>query len=903
MDDDIPDVPEGASSMDRIDSALILKTTPPRMQKTAHIRARLGIDAPELLDKVVTAVHAPAGFGKTVLLSQWRREWLSRGAVVAWLTLDGHDDGIRFVQGLSAAMALGSGRPGFVQALETLVGQPGDKMEELTQWLAEVADLGSETVLILDEVDTLAEATIRSSLTYLLHNAPANLRIIMASRRRVGLQVADLLARGLYVTINGAALRFRVEETYAILNGRFGSRIDADLCVRLHQVAEGWPLGLQLAISAIEKGNDLRRAVVELSSCSGDIESYFVDTLVAHLAPEQVEFLTCIAMLEMVEPELCISLTGNPHAGEVLKELCVSTPIFVEGVDSDWLRIHPLAREFLLRRFESFPEDRRQQLHERAAVWLQKHEIPEQAARQYVLAGQPVAAYEMIEQCLYEVMLRGRFSRVLEWVEELASLDIQSRPRLCLAAAWALAMGERQAEAGKLIAGLLLDPDCEEATRGEAAAIAGAAAYYADSPDEALALIKPWRDGVVGGSIKLQAIMANHIALLTLIQGHPEHARRVLEQAPHYHWSEGLDAIRGVREWVSGRTYIWEGRMFSAQAALRSSLLRADQDIGQRSPVTVMLACCLAAVLYERNEIDEAVTVLANRLDIVERLASPDTIVMGFLTASRLAMLQGQRGRGHDVLHALFALGEARGVPRFCIASLGEQIRLNALQGRADTCQLLWRRLDAVMPWVARTQEGLLGPELALMAGLASAYVALAGREWQALLDILVRVHQMAESLRRGREIVQVMLLKALALEALTGDGVSSFLEASSLAQEYGLQRVIQDTHPDLLKRFHKVRREAELPTPSAALAPVAAVRMEPRVSNVSISRLLTPKEREVLQLLSRNLSNKQIALALNVGEETVKWHLKNLFGKFQAGTRQHVVARAVMLGILESAH
>ncbi|MBK5356112.1 LuxR family transcriptional regulator [Pseudomonas sp. TH41] len=887
--------------MDRIEPELVLKTTPPRSQKMTQLRERLRIDAPELVDKVAIAIHGPAGFGKTYLLAQWRREFLSRGAVVGWLTLDSHDDGVRFAQGLAAAMAIGTGRQSFAGALERMPGHGRDELEGLTDWLAEVADLGSETVLILDEADTLPAATVRHSLTYLLHNAPANLRIIMASRRRLSVHVADLLARGLYATITVTALRFRVEETVAILSSRFAARIDPDLCVRLHEITEGWPLGLQLAISAIEKSPSLVAAIEELSACSGDIQRYFVDSLVARLSVEQVEFLTCIALVEMVHPSLCVALTGNERAAELLHELCTSTPIFVESVDSDWVRIHPLAREFLLGRFAVLPLTQRQAFHERSASWLEEQSFFEEAARQYRLAGRATEAYAMIEQCLYEIMLRGQFSRVMEWIEELPPQEVESRPRMYLAAAWSLAMSERHVEAARLIAGIQQDPLADEATRCEAAAIASAAAYFADRPDESLALITPWVDAPPSGSIKLQAIVANQVARLTLFQGQPEKARRIFQRAPHYAWSPALDAIRGFGEWVVGMSYLSEGRMLPAETSLRDSLLRAEQDIGRRSPVAVMLASGLAAVLFERGLIQEATTVLANRLDVVERLASPDAIVMGFLTAARLAMLQGQAHRGYDLLQALCALGEERDIARFCMVALGEQIRLNALQGRAETCQALWRRLDERMPDVAREQHGLLGPELSMVAGLANAYVALVQRDWSKMLDVLAMVGETVERLRRGREIVQVKLLKALALRESGGDGLPCLLEAISLAEEYDLQRVVQDTHPDLLKWAQDLQRENVRPVTPAMHQPPPVPRPEP-ISNVSPSSLLTPKEREVLQLLARNLSNKKIALALNVGEETVKWHLKNLFGKFQAGTRRHVVDRAYMLGILHPA-
>ncbi|WP_224788168.1 helix-turn-helix transcriptional regulator [Pseudomonas fluorescens] len=865
------------------------------------MRNRLSIDAPELADKVAISVQGPAGFGKTMLLAQWRREFLSRGAVAAWLTLDARDDVSRFVQGLAAAMALGSGRQSFASASEGIPGNGRDELEGLTDWLAQVTDLGGEVVLILDEADALPEPTLRHGLTYLLHNAPANLRILMSSRRRLSLNTADLLASGRYVRIAVDALRFRAEETVALLSSRFGARIDADLCLRLHEITEGWPLGLQLAIAAIEKSAHLVTAVEELSGCSGDIQVYFVDKLVTRLSAEQVDFVTCISLLEMINPSFCAALTGNERAGELLHGLCASTPIFAEGVDSEWVRIHPLAREFLQSRFRDLPQAQRQALHERAASWLEAHGFFEEAARQFLLAGQATQGYLMIEQCLYEIMLRGQFSRVLEWIEELPSREVESRPRLCLAAAWALAMGERHVEAARLIACIEQDPAADEETRCEAAAIAAAAAYFADQPDESMALLAPWMDKLSSGSIKLQAIVANLVARITLFQGQPEKARRIFQRAPHYIWTRGLDGIRGYGEWVVGMTYLSEGRMPPAEAALRKSLLHAEQDIGRRSPVAVMLACGLAAVLLECNKVQEATTVLANRLDVVERLASPDAIVMGFLTASRLAVLQGQTHRGYDLLAALFALGEERGIARFCMEALGEQIRLHALHGRGDTCQALWRRLDELMPDVARQQRGLLGQELALSAGLSNAYVYLVQRDWQAMLSVLAVANEIAERLQRGREIVQVKLLKALALKDSGGDGLSCLLEAISLADTYGLQRILLDTHPDLVTWAQEVRHKNARPHTQAPSPSAPVPRPEPVTTGVSPSRLLTPKEREVLQLLARNLTNKQIALALNVGDETVKWHLKNLYGKFHAGTRRHVVDRAYMLGILEA--
>lgn len=875
---------------------MVLKTTPPRSQKSAFRRERLSLEAEELASRMAISAHAPAGFGKTWLLAQWRRELLSRGAVVAWLTLDGRDDSVRFVQGLAAAMLVASGRPAFASSANQAMSCR-DALGELTEWLAEVADLGCEVALMLDEVDALPDATTRVALTYLLHNAPANLRVLMASRRRLNLQAAELQARGILLGLGLEALRFRVDETVAVLGSRFEG-LDIDLKVLLHELTEGWPLGLQLAVAAIERSAGAERAIHELKACTGDIQRYFVDSLVEKLQPEQVDFLTCIAVPETLHPELCAALTGNPQAAELMAELCASTPIFAEGVDSEWVRIHPLAREFLQQRVALLPAPRRCELHQRAAVWLEARGFYEDAARHYLSAELPAQAYNMIEQCLYEIMLRGQFNRVIEWIGALSDEEVESHPRTCLAAAWALAMSDRSGQARHLILKLQSDPSVDEEASCEAEAIASAAAYFCDRPDDSQVIIGAWAESPSRSSIKVQAIVANQQARLALFRGQPEVARRICRKAPQFSWTEGLDAIRGFAEWVIGITYLWEGRMLPAAESLRGTLLRAEQDIGRRSSVATLLASSLAAVLLERDELGEATTLLANRLDVVERLASPDAIVFGFVTAARLAALQGQAHRSHDLLEALYALGDERDVPRFRIVSLGEQIRLHALQGRVDTCQVLWRRLEEVIPPCFHDPDSLLAPELHLHVGVARAYVLLVQRAWSELLASAAELHEFSSRMRRGRELVQALLFKALALRETGRDGQASLEEAHSLAEEYGMRRVLVDTHP-LLARWSPLDELLE-PTQVARATVMESGGRGP-AAKVKPSRLLTPKEQEVLQLLARNLSNKQIALALNVGEETVKWHLKNLFGKFQAGTRRHVVDRAYMLGILEA--
>lgn len=101
-----------------------------------------------------------------------------------------------------------------------------------------------------------------------------------------------------------------------------------------------------------------------------------------------------------------------------------------------------------------------------------------------------------------------------------------------------------------------------------------------------------------------------------------------------------------------------------------------------------------------------------------------------------------------------------------------------------------------------------------------------------------------------------------------------------------------------------RLRRETEV-SPGAASTPWAPSAPAPLETEASGGRalaagILTAKEREVLRLLARNFSNKEIASALDVGDETVKWHLKNIYNKLKAGSRKHAVTRARTLGVLD---
>ena len=884
-------------------SGLVLRTTPPRAPRHQLLRPRLGLDAEQFRERPVMVVQAPAGFGKTSLLGQWRREHLARGAAVAWMSADDHEDPQHFLHALTLAVRIGCGRPAFGRYFLEGGGAPGGELEGITAWLAEVAQTSLDMVLIVDEVERLPARNFQT-LIYLLHNLPSNLRVIVAGRGGMDDDVADLVAYGEGTAVGPEMLRFSLDETIAFVRNRFGGNIDADACARLHEITEGWPLGLQLALAATEGGGDPRAAINGMLARNEGRSEQLVGGLLDNLAAGDADFLVRVSLVDMLHPDLSRALLDRADAPEQLARLARDTPIFMVGDDGEWFRLHALARDALRLRLADLPEAELGTLHRRAMDWLAERGMTQEAARHAHAAGQRQQAYDMAERCMYDAVTQGYHGTVLEWLEDLPESDLDSRPQLRLAAAWALALSERQEEAGRLVARILENPDVDSNLRYECALILSGAAYFADEPDRCAALFEPWSEAPPLREPRLLQMHANRQAILAILKGDPAQARRHLQQVVRGSVGKGHVYAGRWGEFFTGLSYIWEGQLLLGEETLRPALARAEADLGRRHPQACMLAALLAVAVFERDRLDEAGGRLAHPVPGLHRAGGPETALFGYRTVARIAAAQGIEHRALDLLEALGAVGVARGLPRMSIASLADQVRIHAGKFRSETCRVLADRIDEIIAHSGHPEGSLWHRSVALLQIISRANVAIAAQDWQAALDHLAPAVALADAMKLGRLRIEVMALRALAHERQGGNGRVLMLEAMNLAQTFGLARTFVDAHPviaDWMRRLAEEEGGGDLP---AAVQVPRAVRPRPAREATSPravpSMVLTPKEREVLEFLARNLSNKEIAQAMSVGEETVKWHLKNLFGKLDAGTRKHVVRRAQLLGLLE---
>lgn len=892
----------------RSDAGLILRATPPRTPRNLIARPRLAADDAQLRDRALVLLQAPAGFGKTSLLAQWRREHLAHGAVVAWTSAQATDDARRFVHSLVLAVRVGCGRPEFGHTLIEGALATG-ALEAITAWLAEIGQTALDVVLVVDDAERLPPATVRGVLAYLIRNQPPNLRVVVAARGELDLDVTELVAYGQCVTVGARALRFTLPETIALVRARCGARLDADACARLHEATEGWPLGLQLALAAIERSADPRAAIGGLSVRSGNQPAHLLGGLLSTLTPEDAAFLTRVAVVDHLHPDLCRELTGAADAADRLARLARDTPVLVAAESSEWLRLHALARDALRGWFAALPPGEQGEIHARAARWLAAHGLLEEAARQALEGGQRELAYDLAEQCLYEAMIRGRQAAVSDWLDRLPEAEIDRRPRLRLAAAWALALSERHEDADRQVARILEHAGTDDALRYECALISSSAAYYADEPDRFIAIFAPWADRAPAREPARRRMHANRLAIRALLLGEPAEARRQEQLASQGDPGEAFGFVARWGDLIVGLSHMWEGQVRLVEETLRPALVDTESNLGRRAPLTCMIATVLAAATWERDRPDDATALLANRLDVLERVGIPDALLLAYRTLARIAAAEGGEHRALDLLESMYATGLARRLPRLCVASLADQVRLHARRFRGESCRSLCEQIDDLLARKDLPRGELWQRSVEILRTLALANAAIAGQDWPHAVETLKRAGALAEALKLGRVRIEIMALRAFALDRNADDGLPLLREAINLAETYGLARILVDAHPVLGEWVRRVAAAPDAAGTDPRRPPLgvpqpggSTVGRAPAEARAVPSMVLTPKEREVLELLARNLSNKEIALAMEVGEETVKWHLKNLFGKLSAGTRKQVVRRAQLLGLLENA-
>ena len=841
----------------------------------------------------VIELCTPHGFGKTTQLAEWHREALLAGEAAIWLSLGERDDSARLIQGLTnAAMRVGR-RDFFSTSFAEWIGGSSSLSQALTAWLYEIAQSHQETLLLLDDVDRLPEEARSEVIDYLLANAPSNLRIAISTRPNATVDSSGILGSTPLMRLTARELRFDVAETSHLVERSLDKARGTDLGVRIHRLSGGWPLGVRLGIaSQLRSGEPVGPEI----SIAADIRKYFRDRVIAPLPRETVDMLAGMARFDPIHADLCVQTLGGEDPGALLEQLADESPILTRSENGEWMRLHEAARDVLIELEARIDPARRRSIAQLASEWYAARGLYEAGAAQARLCGDREGGLGLVEMSLREMTSQGRTSEVLEWYDRMPLEDFLDRPKFWPATAWALGMSDRAAEARKVVDQIIDRPQCSEHERFEANLILGAICSY---EDDFLGLEDIQRSSGGAPASALPSELLIHAickASLTLMSGFPDQARAVLASASQH--SAGLakeeasiisPVSRGFAATLVGLCYLWEGKPQLAHDLLIEAQREAEGALDRWSRITSMISVCLAQACLDLGHIEEASRHLALRLPIVEKQGLPDVVLAAHLVKAKLYEAEGRQDRAEDQLASLMAVGARRNMVRLSAAASAELVQMQARNGRLEVAEAELKRLQGAILGnvgdVSRSVQRWLDLQLQLArAALATAHDGeLRLREGKEAAE---RAGSLAAQINRVRDQIKAKFLLARCLDKL-GDqtAIRHREEAVRMCEAAGLKRLLE------LNKI-EIRPRAEPEQAAKLILAQSAAELPGRT-------FLTPREMEVLELLTEHLSNKEIALAMGLGEETVKWHLKNLFQKLETSSRRIAVVRARSLGII----
>lgn len=897
--------------------ALLTKFTIPPQRKTLLPRSHLLDRLYQSSSVPLILLSASAGFGKTTLLSSWASQSPHH---VCWLALEDQDNDLtRFW--LSFLAALRTRLPMVGAEAEELLqsSQPPALRAVLTTLINALVTLGEEIIFILDDYHVIEEEAIHVSLLFLLEHAPSCFHLVLSSRVDPPLALARWRAHGYLLEIRDVDLRLSLEETSSFLQQTMGLTLETPDVARLAQRTEGWVAGVQLAALAMRRYEDRSAFVQVFSGSQRFILDYIQDEILQRQPLAIQRFLLQTAILSQLSAPLCQALTGEQASQEMLETL-ERANLFLVPLDEErqWYRFHSLFREALLARLRATWPEEVPRLHRRAAAWYEAQGLLNKAISHALEAADAVYAADLIERFIDPQSFRNEYHTLRRWLARLPDEVLRARPALSFLYAHAVILTSPRGphlleyvEVPLTVAEQAFRTEGDQERLGAAltmrAVLTGFQGMYRESyalAQQALPLLpeeeRQWR----GHALCLLGINA-------LLSGELATARQLLLQSLASYKTSGslpglILATTMLGEVCFGRGELGQAASYYQQAL---GIASEEQDLtrhqltletGDRDLSYERLArYCLAAVAYERNQLEEAEQQMA------EALSAGQVLWLHIVTPGLLVQVR--------LLHACGRAEEARQL----LNDLALHVHRPEMQSELSLCLgwLAFKSGDTVMaqrwaasitqpteyfPLIRREDEALLLARLHIAQAQASD-----------ALGMLEPLKQEARAQERRHSELRILVLEALAHEALGAHqhARAVLLEAVTLAQPAGYRRPFLEEGAALLPVLKALLPALREPSLAAYVQPLLRD-LEPEQPNLetiassatpgaALPDPLTPQERRVLHLLAEGATNQDIADQLVISRATAKKHVANILSKLGAENRTQAIAHARKYALL----
>lgn len=647
-------------------------------------------------NKNLILVSAPAGYGKTTLLSEWARRKKRR---LAWVSLDGYDNDLgRFLSHMVAALQTILPEVGKLTLATLQSATQASPVSALTVLINEIENVRGERaerlVLVLDDYHVIETQEIHTAMDYLLDNLPAQMQVVISSRAEPPLAVSRFRARHQLAEFHANDLRFTSDDTGKFLTQSMGLALPPETIAALEARMEGWVAGLQLAALSIqERGGSHPGFFDALSGSHRRILDYLMGEILARQPEATRAFLFQTSILDYLTGELCDAVCDlSPQgSGQEILETLDRMNLFVVRMDDEgrWYRYHRIFADVLSARLKLATPAQLPRLHQRASEWYEKNGRVHEAVKHALAADDFNRVAFLVEQTdPANMILRGEVTTILGWLDALPNELIRSRPRLSLSYAWALFIqgkmdaieahlqdtlaalgvadsGERDVpiySAGQTSAQELNENPGMQGYLGEIAAIrAWVALEHRNEPLRAIGLAQEALAHLPPNNTLMNS------ALYSII-GDANYKIDQMETAEHA-YRKAIAVSQLGRHEITTLVYLADlARLQIARGMLREAVenyrLVIEQAGSSRANFLFPVARALiglGVVACQRNELDDAYYYLQRGIAQCEQAGYTQPLLIGLLTLARVKHLLSQASEAHQLLQRAEQLAVKRG--------------------------------------------------------------------------------------------------------------------------------------------------------------------------------------------------------------------------------------------------
>jgi len=910
-----------------------LYVPPPRPDLVERPRLLARLDEGLHLGHKLTLIVAPAGFGKTTLLSAWVAG-LDRPA--AWLSFDESDSDPRRISAyLVAALRTLPGAQhlpmpigeAFLATISAQFDARGDTLligEIMGSLINEMAAL-PPLALVLDDYHLVENPYVHEGLSFVLDHLPISAHLVIASRAEPSLPIARLRVRGQLTELNAADLRFTPEEAATFLGQITGLELTVEDITRLESRTEGWIAGLQMASLALQGSASRGSSSAFVTAFAGD-DRYVMDYLgeeVLRWQPEDVQaFLLQTSILERLTDPLCDAVMAQTGSQAMLERL-ERNNLFIFPLDNrrQWYRYHHLFAELLRHHLQrqTAPQDL-SALHCRAAEWYEANGLAAAAIDHALKAPDVERAVRLIEQNAIETLRRNELETLFKWVEPLDQEMLQSRPLLLIVLAWvAVARGQYdEAEGWARVASVALARDgwqrdylgaqgfTRQWMQGNIDAVRSTAVRDADR----IPLARRALENLPATDVLLRCVIALNLGEAYAGESDVEAARQAFLDAIAIGKEGGniiavLAAMSGL-----GELHARLGDLHSAVEVCQQAvqLGAADCKPGVHPvPASGNAHRLLARCFYAWNDLDAALHHATQAVECCRRWGHFFNLIDACLTLAHVQQRCGDAAGVRQTIAAAQRLLEdaAARVKRTPMPLLENDVGwiTRLLEAAQAHLRLLDGDVAGAAQWLSRWMQEYDVPAEDLFPYMMRPRLLIAQHRYDEALSVLERALERALALHKTADAMHISILQARAFHARgsVAQATVQLERVLQLAEPGGYLRAFVDEGEAIERLLRQMYASAPAHAVSADYVAriLTAFRKEPERVTAELLEPLSDREMEVLRLIAVNLSNQDIAATLVVSLNTVKTHIRRLYGKLNASSRLAAVERARELRLL----